>query len=106
MAGKSVGEPTDQYEHYNYEDDKIDGFKGGRFRTKKEAEDHHKRAENRTNRVHVGKQVNNEENNREERLKHPSESSSPRNHDHISTMLCKVEIILAAELCHSSHTRL
>ncbi|OON19376.1 hypothetical protein X801_04758 [Opisthorchis viverrini] len=76
MADKSVNESVDEYEHYNYEDDKIAGFKGGKHRTKTELEEHHKKGENRTNRVHVDRQVNNEEKQREQKLRHSSESKS------------------------------
>ncbi|KAF5400846.1 hypothetical protein PHET_05598 [Paragonimus heterotremus] len=76
MGDTSVNESVDDYEHYNYEDDKIAGFKGGKHRTKTELEDHHKKGDNRTNRVHVDKQVNNEEKQREQKLKHSSESKS------------------------------
>ncbi|VDQ11258.1 unnamed protein product [Trichobilharzia regenti] len=76
MADSSVVEERDEYEHYNYEEDKIAGSKGGKNRTKRDAEEHHKKSDNRTNRVHLDHQVNNEEKQREQNLKHSSEAST------------------------------
>lgn len=75
MADQSIDNSRDEYEHYNYEDDKVTGYKGGKHRTKTEIGEHNKKGDNRSNRIHVGNQVNNEEKHREQNLKHPTESS-------------------------------
>uniref|UniRef100_A0A146MIK5 Uncharacterized protein n=1 Tax=Schistosoma mansoni TaxID=6183 RepID=A0A146MIK5_SCHMA len=66
----------DEYEHYNYEEDKVAGSKGGKNRTKRDVEEHHKKSENRTNRIHIDYQVNNEEKQREQNSKHGSENKN------------------------------
>ncbi|CAH8547401.1 unnamed protein product [Heterobilharzia americana] len=76
MGDSSVIEEPDKYEHYNYDEDKIAGSKGGKNRTKKDADEHHKKSENRANRVHIDHQVNNEEKQREQNLKHSSDAST------------------------------
>ncbi|VDM05061.1 unnamed protein product [Schistocephalus solidus] len=59
--------PVDEYEEYNYEEDRITGTKGGRNRTK--AEQKHEFSDNRSIRIHIEKQINNEDKQDAQRLK-------------------------------------
>ncbi|VDK34633.1 unnamed protein product [Dibothriocephalus latus] len=70
MDGDRV--PVDEYEEYNYEEDRITGTKGGRNRTK--ADKKHELSDNRSTRIHIEKQQNNEEKQDAQRLK----SDSPK----------------------------
>ncbi|VDD78308.1 unnamed protein product [Mesocestoides corti] len=55
--------PADEYEQYDYEQDKITGSKGGRNRAKNELK--HGFSSNRSDRIHLDSQINNSEKQKE-----------------------------------------